>query len=144
MRRSHRVPLSRQAIALLEELKGYTGHRRFLFPGVRDPRQPMSEHTLSYALRNLGYRQDQMSAHGFRSSASSMLNESGLWHPDAIERQLAHIDRNAVRAAYNRADRWPERVRLAQWWADACDTLREGGAIESGGGGEVVPFKRAL
>jgi integrase len=140
MRRDHRIPLSRQALALLDELKSFAGHRKHLFPGVRNPMTPMSEHTLSSALRNLNYPKDQMSAHGFRSAMSSIANESGLWHPDAIERALAHVDRNAVRGAYARGDYWPERIRMAKWWGDACDAMREKGAIEHGG--DVIQFRR--
>jgi len=131
-RRPHRVPLSQQAIALLEELRALTGHRRLLFPGLRNPNHPMSAHTLPAALRNLGYPNDVASAHGFRASASTLLNEARLWSHDAIERQLAHIDQSATRAAYARGDHWDERVQMMQWWADKCDALRDGG--------EVVPF----
>jgi integrase len=88
----------------------------------------MSEVTLNAALRRLGYGPDQMTPHGFRSAASSMLNESGLWHADAIERQLAHVDADSVRRAYARADFWEERVRMMAWWADRLDEWRGAGA----------------
>jgi integrase len=91
----------------------------------------MSENTINAALRRLGFRQDEMTAHGFRSAASSILNESGLWNPDAIERQLAHVDNDRVRRAYARADFWDERVRMMSWWADKCDELRRGGVLVS-------------
>jgi len=123
MRRAHRVPLAPQTIALLEELRSFTSGRKHLFPGLRAPSRPMSEHTLPAALRNLGYAATDMSAHGFRAAASSQLNESRLWHPDAIERQLAHVDASAVRAAYDRSGHWDERVRMMNWWADRCDEL---------------------
>jgi integrase len=85
------------------------------------------------ALRRLGYSQDEATAHGFRSTFSTLANESGKWNPDAIERQLAHIESNDVRRAYARGEHWEERARLMTWWADYCDTLRQGG--------RVVPFK---
>ncbi len=84
----------------------------------------MSENTLNAALRRLGFGKDEMTAHGFRSTASSMLNESGLWNADAIERQLAHVDADSVRRAYARADFWDERVRMMAWWADRCEGMR--------------------
>lgn len=86
----------------------------------------MSENTVCAALRRLGFQKDEMSGHGFRSAASSMLNESGLWNADAIERQLAHVDADAVRKAYARADFWEERVRIMHWWADRCEEMRRG------------------
>ena len=89
----------------------------------------MSENTINAALRRLGFAQDEMTAHGFRSAASSILNESGLWNPDAIERQLAHVDNDSVRRAYARADFWDERVRMMAWWACKCDELRRGGVV---------------
>jgi integrase len=124
MRRPHRVPLASQGIVLLRDLHGITGRGRFLFPSVRSSARHMSENTINAALRRLGYKQDEMTAHGFRSAASSILNESGIWNPDAIEAQLAHVEGNAVRRAYARADYWDERVRMMSWWADKCDELR--------------------
>jgi integrase len=126
MRRPHRVPLAPQAVAILRDLQGITGRGRFLFPSARSLSRCMSENTINAALRRLGFKQDEMTAHGFRSAASSILNESGLWSPDAIERQLAHVDRDSVRRAYARADYWDERVRMMYWWADRCDELRHG------------------
>ncbi|HEY1943074.1 MAG TPA: site-specific integrase [Roseiarcus sp.] len=126
MRREHRVPLSRQALGLLSQLHGLTGQGRFLLPSIRSAARCVSENTLNAALRRLGFGQDEMTAHGFRAAASSMLNESGLWQPDAIEAQLAHQERSAVRRAYARSEYWPKRVRMMQWWADRCDELREG------------------
>jgi integrase len=100
-----------------------------LFPSVRSRHRPISDNTLNAALRRLGYSQDEATAHGFRATASSLLNESGLWHADAIERQLAHEDGDAVRRAYARAEFWDERVRMMQWWADKLDALREGATV---------------
>lgn len=133
MRRPHRVPLAPQAVALLSDMQSLTGHGRFIFPSVRSSARVMSEGTIGAALRRLGYRPDEMSAHGFRSAASSMLNESGLWNADAIERQLAHVDADAVRKAYARADFWDERVRMMAWWADRCDEMRRASATNSAG-----------
>ena len=92
----------------------------------------MSENTLNAALRRMGFKNEDMTSHGFRASASSMLNESGLWNADAIERQLAHVDGDSVRRAYARAEFWDERVTMMTWWADRCDELR--------GGGQIAPF----
>jgi integrase len=128
MRRPHRVPLAPRAVAILRELKALTGHGRFLFPSVRSADRCMSENTINAALRRLGFQKDEMTGHGFRSAASSMLNESGLWNADAIERQLAHVDADAVRKAYARADYWDERVRMMTWWAARCDEMQRGGA----------------
>jgi len=129
MRRPHRVPLAPRAVAILLDLNTITGRGRFLFPSVRSATRCMSENTINAALRRLGFRQDEMTAHGFRSAASSILNESGLWNPDAIERQLAHVDSDGVRRACARADFWDERVRMMNWWADKCEELRRGGVV---------------
>jgi integrase len=129
MRRPHKVPLPSQAIAVLAQLREITGHGRLVFPSVRSKLRPISDNTLNAALRRLGYSQDEATAHGFRATASSLLNESGLWHADAIERQLAHEDGDAVRRAYARAEFWDERVRLMQWWANKLDALREGATV---------------
>lgn len=124
MRRAHRVPLSRQAVAKLLELRSLGGSGGLLFAGFRVPTRPMSENTLNAALRRLGYSQEEMTAHGFRATASTLLNESGLWSADAIERQLAHVEGNEVRRAYARGEHWEERVKMMTWWADYLDTLR--------------------
>jgi integrase len=129
MRRSHRVPLAPAAVAILRHLLAITGKGRFLFPSVRSAARCMSENTINAALRRLGFTRDEMTAHGFRSAASSILNECGLWNPDAIERQLAHVDNDSVRRAYARADFWAERVRMMSWWADTCDELRRGAVV---------------
>lgn len=122
MRVMHIVPLSKQAIDILNELKALTGDGKYLFPSVRSLKRPMSENTVLGALRRLGYTGDEMTGHGFRSMASTLLNEQG-WNPDAIERQLAHGERNTVRAAYNYAEYLPERVRMMQEWADYLERL---------------------
>lgn len=129
MRRPHRIPLAPRAVALLRELHRLTGNGRFVFPSSWSRERCMSENTLNAALRRLGFTKDEMTAHGFRSSASSMLNECGLWHPDAIERQLAHVDNDSVRRAYARADYWDERVRMMNWWAERCEAMQAGGVV---------------
>jgi integrase len=130
MRLPHRVPLSRQSLVILRELKEITGGGRWLFPSVRTVLRPISENTLNAALRRLGYDSAAMSAHGFRAMAATRLNEMGRWNPDAIERQLAHQEANAVRRAYTyRAEYWPERVSMMQAWADYLDGLREDGKV---------------
>lgn len=129
MKRPHRVPLAPQAISILERLRALTGGGKYLFPSVRSAQRCMSENTLNAALRRLGYASEEMSAHGFRSAASSILNESGKWNADAIERQLAHVDADSVRRAYSRADYWDERVRMMGWWATRCDALRTGAKV---------------
>ena len=129
MRRSLCVPLSRQVLAMLEELHALTGHGRYLFPSFRTPRRCMSENTVSAALRRLGYSREEMTAHGFRATAATLLNQMGMWHPDAIERQLAHLDANATRRVYTRGEYWDERVRMMQHWSDYLDELRDGAQI---------------
>ncbi len=134
MRQLHAVPLSRQVLALIERVRALDNPSPYLFPSIRTPRRPMSDGTLNAALRRLGYSGDEMTSHGFRAMASTLLNESGQWHPDAIERALAHRDGNRVRAAYHRGAHWQERVRMMQWWSDELDRYR--------GLGEVVPIGR--
>ncbi|MGA8169738.1 MAG: integrase arm-type DNA-binding domain-containing protein [Methylocystis sp.] len=129
MKRPHRVPLAPRAVAILRELQGLTGAGKFLFPSIRSATRCMSENTVNAALRRLGFAQDEMTGHGFRSAASSMLNESGLFNADAIERQLAHVDSDSVRRAYARADFWEERVRMMAWWAERCEEMRRGGVV---------------
>lgn len=132
MRKPHHVPLSRQVVALFRKIHEATGTKGYVFPSIRARARPMSENTLNAALRRLGYASDEMTAHGFRAMASTLLNESGKWHPDAIERALAHGDSDKVRAAYHRGAHWDERVAMAQWWSDHLDMLRKGA--------EIVPF----
>jgi len=134
MREQHIVPLSRQVVQILENLKPYTGDSPYVFPAIGPRARPISENTLGAALRRLGYNSDEMTAHGFRTLASTLLNEQG-WHPDLIELQLAHKERNKVRAAYNRAQRLAERREMMQAWANYLDRLKSGG--------RVLPFRAA-
>jgi integrase len=122
MRVKHIVPLSTQAISILRELQPLTGDGKYVFPCVRASRRPMSENTVNAGLRRLGYTKEEMTGHGFRSMASTLLNEQG-WNRDAIERQLAHAERNNIRAAYNYAEYLPERKKMMQHWADYLDAL---------------------
>ncbi len=124
MRREHRKPLSALAIDILRDLQRHTGNRRLAFPSVRSPQRPMSENTLNAALRRLGYTTGEATAHGFRSSASSLLNESGKWQVDAIEAELAHVGADEVRRAYNRSAYWEERVKMAEWWGKEIERLK--------------------
>lgn len=124
MRRPHSVPLSTQAVAILKDLYKLTGTGRLTFPSVRSTARPISDGTFNAALRRLGYKKDEVTAHGFRATFSTLANESSQWNPDAIERQLAHVDSDDVRRAYARGAYWDERVKLVQWWADYLDTLR--------------------
>ena len=125
MRRPHRVPLSRQVLEMIEQLREISGHREHLFPCMGSPRKPMSENGVNQALRRLGYESGEMTAHGFRATAATLLNEMGRWNPDAIERQLAHQDTSAVRRAYARGEYWDERVAMMQHWSDYLDELRD-------------------
>ena len=128
MREQHIVPLSTQAVAILRELHALTGARRYVFPGARTNGRPMSENTVNAGLRRLGYAKNEMTGHGFRSIASTLLNEQG-WHRDAIERQLAHAERDNVRAAYNFAEHLPERRKMMQAWSDYLDGLKVGADV---------------
>jgi len=123
MRRPHIVPLSVQAVALLREVRPITGKGEFVFPSERGHQRPMSENTLLAALRALGYSKEQMTPHGFRHMASTLLHESRQWRSEVIERQLAHADKNSIRAVYNAAEYIQERKGMMQWWADRLDTL---------------------
>ena len=122
MRAVHIVPLSAQAIVILRELQALTGDSKYVFTGLRSKNRPMSENTVNAALRRLGYSKTDMTGHGFRSMASTILNEQG-WNRDAIERQLAHAERDSVRAAYNYAEHLPKRREMMQHWSDYLDTL---------------------
>lgn len=128
MKTEHIVPLSTQALAILEQLRGLNGSFKFIFAG-RNPRKHVSTNTLLFALYRMGYH-SRMTGHGFRSVASTALNEAHgprgekLFHVDLIERQLAHMERNKIRGAYNRAEYLPERRIMMQWWADHLDALR--------------------
>ncbi|NKJ01835.1 integrase arm-type DNA-binding domain-containing protein [Novosphingobium sp. SG707] len=132
MRKAHQVPLSRQSVEVFRELMPITGPSGYVFPSIRTRNRPMSENTVNAGLRRLGYTGDEMTAHGFRAMASTLLNESGKWSSDAIERALAHGDSDKVRAAYHRGTHWKERVEMAQWWSDYLDALRNGA--------EILPF----
>lgn len=135
LRRPHVVPLSRQAIAVLAELKLLTGSGHLLFPSVRSRHRAMSSNTLNAALRRLGYGTDEMTAHGFRSMAATRLNECGRWDSDAIELQLAHQEENAVRRAYtSQAGYLDERWPMMQFWIDALDAFQTGA--------DVLPLRR--
>lgn len=135
MGKDHQVPLSRQAIAILDDARKVSGSSNLVFPSASFTKRPISENTLNGALRRMGFGSDQMTSHGFRAMASTLLNESGKWNPDAIERALAHGEDNGVRAAYHRGAYWDERVRMAQWWSDHLDTLRLGA--------KIIPLKAA-
>ena len=133
MRETHLVPLSAQAVAILRELRPLTGTGRYVFPSNRSVARPMSENTITAALRRLGYTGDEMTGHGFRSMASTLLHEQG-WPSDVIERQLAHAERNKIKAAYNYAEYLPQRRKMMQAWADYLDMLKQGG--------NVVPIRK--
>jgi integrase len=138
MKEEHIVPLSRQAVAILRELQLTAGRRTYLFTSLRSWQRPLSDNTLNAALRRLGFSKDEMTAHGFRATASTLLNERGV-APDLIELQLAHAERNKVRAAYNRAQRLADRRQMMQQWADYLDELRVMAASPV-----VVPIKRHI
>ena len=129
MRRPHAVPLSKQASAIIGEIEHDASYSSFLFPSLRALDRPMSDNTINAALRRLGFSKDQMTGHGFRAMAATLLNEMGKWNPDAIERQLAHADGNSIRRAYARGQYWDERVRMMQHWSNHLDKLREGAKI---------------
>lgn len=123
MRHPHEVPLSKQALAVLDEVWSYSDHASLVFPSIRSNRRPLSENSMNAALRRLGYTKDEVTAHGFRATASTILNSRG-YDSDVIEAVLAHQDRNTVRRAYNRSKYWPQRVALMQDWADLLDDLK--------------------
>jgi integrase len=134
MKAKHIVPLSTQAVAILRALQPLTGKGRYVFPRARNSERCMSENTVNGGLRRLDWSGSEMTGHGFRSMASTLLNEQG-WNRDAIERQLAHSERNSIRAAYNYAEHLPERRRMMQAWSDYLDALKRhpdaGGAREA-------------
>jgi len=117
MRRAHKVPLPKSSLRQLEELRELTGWGDLLFPAQTSSKKPMSDNTMNQALFRMGFRKDEITPHGLRSTFSTFANESGLWAPDVIEAYCARQDRNAVRRAYNRSIYWDERVKLADWWA---------------------------
>lgn len=134
MKDPHIVPLSTQAVEILYEIQPITGKGRYVFPSIRTYSRPMSNNTVLAALRRMGYTKEEMSGHGFRAMASTVLHEQG-WPSDIIERQLAHAERNSIKAAYNHAQHLPERRKMMQAWADYLDTLRIGG--------KIIPLRRA-
>ncbi|TAN01982.1 MAG: integrase, partial [Rhodanobacteraceae bacterium] len=134
MRQPHLVPLSEQAVAILRELQPLTGRGQYVFPGGRSPRRPMSNNAITAALRRMGFGPDTMTAHGFRASARTMLDEVLGYRVDYIEHQLAHAVKDPNGRAYNRTAFLPERHKMMQGWADYLDALRAGG--------DVLPFKR--
>ena len=125
MRDPHIVPLSTQALELLRAAQVLSAGQRYVFSSLYPGNRPMSENTINAALRRIGYLGTEMTAHGFRAMASTLLNESGLWSVDAIERALAHKDGSTTRGAYHRGQHWPERVRMAQWWSEHLEMLRD-------------------
>ncbi|MFI3905409.1 tyrosine-type recombinase/integrase [Ochrobactrum sp. S1502_03] len=127
MRREHIKPLPKQAVSLLRELAKRTGDGELVFPSIKSLKRPISENTLNGALRRLGFGADEMTSHGFRATASTLLNESGRWPADAIEAELAHVGADQVRRAYHRALYWEDRVRMAQYWADDIEIMRKHG-----------------
>jgi integrase len=124
MRRPHKVPLSKQALSYLGDLKLLTGCGEFVLPSLVSSKRTMSENTLNTALRRMGFGANEMTSHGFRATFSTLANESGLWNPDSIERALAHIESNDARRAYARGEHWNERVRMAEWWANYLEAVR--------------------
>jgi integrase len=135
-KRPHIVPLSKQVIAVLMDLHPLTGHGKYIFPSERSDDRPMSENTINAALRRLGYSKEEMVAHGFRTTASTRLHESGLFDSRVIEVAMAHVDQNTVRGVYNRAQYLDERRKMMQWYADFLDGIKEGG--------KVLSFKKAV
>ncbi|HHA2834352.1 MULTISPECIES: tyrosine-type recombinase/integrase [Stenotrophomonas] len=135
MREPHLVPLSSQAVAILRDLQPLTGHRQYVFPGGRSPKRPLSDNALTAALRRMGFDKETMTAHGFRATARTLLDEVLGWRPDLIEHQLAHAVRDPNGRAYNRTSHLAERRKMMQAWADYLD------ALEADTGSTVVQFK---
>jgi len=129
MRRPHDVPLSRQAMEILREVWSLSEYGDLVLPSIRSIKKPLSENAMNSALRRMGYAKDEMTSHGFRATASTILNERGF-NPDVIEAALAHQDKNVIRRAYNRATYWPERVKLLQSWADLLDQFKSGAVTD--------------
>ena len=134
MRQPHLVPLCQQAVDILRELQPLSGRGQYVFPGGRSPRRPMSNNAINAALRRMGYGTDAMTAHGFRATARTLLDEVLGFRPDFIEHQLAHAVRDPNGRAYNRTAHLTERRKMMQGWADYLDTLR---AADQ----KVVPLK---
>ncbi len=123
MRREHRKPLPGAAVEVLQDLHKLTGNRPLVFPSVSSTKRPISENTMNAALRRMGFTKEEMTSHGFRATASTLLNESGKWNPDAIEAELGHVGADEVRRAYHRAAYWEERKEMAEWWAGELASL---------------------
>lgn len=134
-REPHLVPLSSQAVEILRDLQPLTGHRQYVFPGGRSPKRPLSDNAINAALRRMGFDKDTMTAHGFRATARTLLDEELRWRPDLIEHQLAHAVRDPNGRAYNRTSHLPERKKMMQAWSDYLDECR----IKFGN--VVIPFK---
>jgi len=128
MNADHIVPLSKQAIDILQEIRELTGDGKYVFPSIRSKSRPMSENTINAALRRLGYTKEEVTGHGFRATASTLLNEQDI-NSDWIEMQLAHAERNKVRAAYNRAKYLPQRKKMMQEYSDYLYSLRDGAEV---------------
>lgn len=130
-RKPRRIPLPKQAIAILKALHPVSGRGTsgLVFPGLRSVLRPISENTMNGALRRIGFSQEEATAHGFRSIFSTLANESGKWSVNAIEAALAYIEPSAVRRAYACGDYWDERIKMMTWWADYLDTLRKGAKV---------------
>ncbi len=123
MRRPHKKPLSPVAVEILREQHNHTGNLRLVFPSSTSTERPISENTMNQALRRMGFSKDDATSHGFRATASTLLNESSTWSADAIEAELAHIGGNAVRRAYHRASYWDERVKMTAWWSERISEI---------------------
>ncbi|MCG6120289.1 MAG: tyrosine-type recombinase/integrase [Blastomonas sp.] len=132
MRRPHQVPLSRQVLEYLRQLFELTGPDGYVFPAFHTWKRPLSENTVNQCFRRMGYAAGEVTAHGLRTTASTLLNESGKWSPDAIERSLAHADANNIRGVYNRGRYWEERVAMHQWWSDYLDEMRAAVPAQNG------------
>jgi len=133
MRREHRKPLPGDAVVILGNVATRTGKGRLVFPAVHTTLRPMSENTLNSALRRMGFGRDEATSHGFRATASTLLNESGLWHADAIEAELGHVGADQVRRAYHRAAYWEERQRMSEWWSTQVIHRRAAAVSRDGG-----------
>lgn len=141
MRKEHLVPLSRQAMEILNSVRKLQQRGKYLFSSLRTPNVPMSENTINAALRRMGYPKEEQTGHGFRTIASTFLNEMG-WNPDWIERQLAHVDEDESRRSYNAAQWLPDRTRMMQAWADHLDALKSGAQNKSDGPADQPGSKR--
>ena len=137
MRKIHHVPLSRQAVNILNEMQKYSGKEGYVFPQYYNSKKAMSENTLLYFSNRLGYA-GRNTIHGFRSVASTVLNESRKWHPDVIERQLAHQESNKVRSAYNRSEHLDERRKMMEWWSNYIESLMVSSDLISSDGSRVI------